>query len=766
VNEPISRMPLPAPPVALVDACSTIFNNTLYTYSASAFQSLPLVQGAEWLQLSMGQPVSGGVCVQATPTDDKSPAALYIVGGKANATGDDYQGLQRYIFSERRWEALNLSTAVTQNRLNHNAVYLNASASILMYAGSQDGTTGLSSQTFTISTIAPYTVLAYESIAPPAISPLLMQWSESKAVMIGGSETNKQVMLFSPSTAWVDSNITLANSLKDPNAVKAVVLNGDDGSKNLFTFDVSVSPNQVNRTVLIDANGNPVSNAQPITSRSLAEELHSDGLEKSVANNVKRGNLTLATWPAYNDTLAPTSTRDGFSIAKDESGLVVICGGNTDDVLCIFNARDNSWTNATALLEKSSVQSAAPSTIVGTSTASSSAQTPSQSAAAVGTDASSTTSTPTPKLIGAIIGSILCLVVVISGLLLLLRWRRNRRRFTEAGHQRRASGIPSLEKDPMDFADRGLNFGNHSNGYHHGQQESQGSFSSMAILMGNVGQNQKRGVLGRRNGSNGSDSSSTFNKKYKTAISKPIPQSNFGPSGSFTVAAKGASLGRGALAPAPAPSSTARPRGSGTARRGSTRRSSGWNRYWSGGSALNILGFGSKRATDYDSGSDRASGSQYSDAGLPSTTTQVSQVSAIPPPLNLGRPAGRMSRVASNSPTIGHASDGFPLKEGMAGQIERPGSSSTVSSYNDHRDTISTGVPASVHQDTWTPVSGSGWGRGGEVPNITYSESKYTTILPRGRPTDSSSHAAPSDRRDQPQHSSDMSWLNLGAGER
>lgn len=715
----------------------------------------------------MGQSVSGAACVQATPIDDKSLGALYIVGGTTNSTNDNYQGLQRYIFSEERWEPLIPSTAVTQNRLNHNAVYLNASATILVYAGSQDGTTQLSSQTFTISTIAPYTVIAYESIAPPAISPLLMQWSESNAVMIGGSETNKHVMLFSPNTAWVDSNITLANPLKDPKAEKAVVINGDDGSKSLFTFDMTVSPNQVNRTVLIDTNGNPVSNAEPITSRSLSEDLHYEAIEGAVAEKVKRGNLTLANWPAYNATLAPTSTRNGYSIAKDQSGLVVICGGNTDDVLCMFKARDNCWVNATAVLEKSSVQSAAHSASSGTATASSSAQTPSQSATAVGTDTSSTTSTPTPKLLGAIIGSILGLAVVILAVLLLLRWHRNRRRFAEAGHQRRASGIPSPEKDPMDFADRGLNFGNYSKAYHHGQQESRGSFSSMAILMGNVGQSQKRGVLGRRNGSNGSDSSSTFNKKYKTAISKPIPQNNFGPSGSFSRGEKGASSGRGALAPgpAPAPTSTARPRGSGTARRGSTRRSSGWNRYWSGGSALNIIGFGSKRATDYESGSDRASGSQYSDMGLPTTTTQVSQVSAMPPPLSLGRPAGRMSRVVSNSPTIGHASDGFPLKEGMAGQIERPGSSSTVSSYNDHRDTISTGVPASVHQDTWTPVSGSGWGRGGEAPNITYSESNYTTILPRGRPTDSSSYASPSDRRALPQHSSDMSWLNLGAGE-
>lgn len=761
-------MPLPAPPVPLVDACSTIFNNTLYTYSALAFQSLPLVQGAQWSQLPMGQAVSGAACVKATPIDDKSPAALYIVGGTTNST-HDYKGFQRYVFSSGQWEKLTPSTAVTQNRLNHNAVYLNTSSSILVYAGSQDGTTMLSSQTFTISTIAPYTVIAYESIAPPAISPLLMQWSESKAVMLGGSDDNKKVMIFSPSTAWVDSNITLADSLKDPKAVKAVILSGDDGSKNLFTFDVTVSPNQVNRTVIMDANGNPVSNAHPIVSRSLPEDLRYDGLEESGAKTVKRDNLTLVTWPAYNATLAPTSTRNGYSIALDQSGLVVICGGNTDDVLCMFKARDNCWVNATAALVKSSAQSTASGVPAATTTASSSAQTPSESAAAGSTDTTSTNSSPTPKFLGAVIGSIVGLVIVIFAVFLLLRWRQNRRRYAEAGHQRRASGIPPSEKDPMDFADRGLNFGNRANGYHgHGQQESQGSFSSVAILMGNVGQSQKRGVLGRRNGSNGSDSSSTFNKKYKTAISKPILQNSFGPSASFSRGEQDVSFGREAPSPAPAPASasTMKPRGSGTARRGSTRRSSGWNRYWSGGSALNILGLGSRRTTGYSSASDRASGSQYSDAGLPTTMTHASQVSTMPPPLNLDRPAGRMSRVASNSPTIGHASSEFPLKEGMTGHIERQGSVSSVSSYNDHRDTVSTGVPASVHRETWTPVAGSGWGKGGEIPNLAYSESNFTTILPRGRPADSSAQTASSDRHPQIQHTSDMSWLNLGAGER
>ena len=50
-----------------------------------------------------------------------------------------------------------------------------------------------------------------------------MQWSESEAVMIGGSDTNEKVMIFSPSSAWIDSNATLAQPLKDLRRGKVTV---------------------------------------------------------------------------------------------------------------------------------------------------------------------------------------------------------------------------------------------------------------------------------------------------------------------------------------------------------------------------------------------------------------------------------------------------------------------------------------------------------------------------------------------------------------
>ena len=689
----------------------------------------------------MGVAVTGGVCVKSTPKNNTNAAALYIVGGTSNAT--DYPGLQRFTFADGTWETIHPTVAVTQNRLWHNAVYLNTSDSILVYAGSQDGSQHPSSQTFTIQASEPYTVLAYEAIAPPAISPLLMQWTESKAIFIGGSETNTKAMIFSPSQSWVDSNATLATPLYSTSSIKAVVIDGDDGSKNLYTFDMSVSPNGVNRTILVDADGNPVQNAQPIVEARAVET----GMGERSERLMERGNLTVADWPVYNDTFAPSSTRTSYTIAADQSGLVVISGGNEDDVLCMFKARDNSWANATSVLGSSKA-----ATVQGVGTASTTASSASQSATSTGTANAGESPFPV-KILGAVVGSILLVAIILVALLALFRWRKRRRQYTDAGHQRRSSGIPN-EKDNMDFADKGYPQMSSARQYlGHEPQSSQGSFSSRAILMGRYG--HKRGG-DKGDESLGSDSSSQFNKKYKTAISKPIPQEH-----PMTMRAgparqeKGVSFGA-AEDPAPTP----KPRGSTRGgRRGSTRRSSGWNRYWSGGSAMNILGFGSKRTT-YE-GSDRSSDSHYSDQRLPS---QITQVSAAPMPLKLSERPPELNRVMSGSPTIAYQSSKFPLTREMSGTIERPGSASTVSSFNDDRaDAFSSGVPASVHeQNAWTPFDKPGWGSKPTPSN--YSESVYATTLHQGTAPNFPLPRPP--QRQPAQQSSDMSWLNLGGNTR
>ena len=684
--------------------------------------------------------------MKSTPKNNTSAAALYIVGGSSNSS--DYAGLQRFTFADGQWETLRPTVAVTQNRLYHNAVYLNTSDSILVYAGTQDGSKHASSQTFTIQASEPYTVLAYQAIAPPAINPLLMQWSESKAIYIGGSDTNKKAMIFSPSTSWADSNATLAEPLYNTSNVKAVIVNADDASKTLYTFDMTVTPNGVNRTILVDGDGNPVENAEPIEEVD-KRGLWMEALEERSAVMEKRDNLTVADWPAYNDTLAPSSTRTSYSVAQDQSGLVVISGGNEEDVLCMFKARENCWANATATFSSKAqtLQGLGPSTTTSPSTAS-------HTSASSTATASSAANPPFPvKILGAVLGSIVGIAVLLLGMLLLLRWRRKRRQYSDAGHQRRSSGIPD-EKDNMDFLDRGMPQMSSARSFRgHEQQESQGSFSSMAILMGRVG--HKRG--GDKNGSLGSDSSSQFNKKYKTAISKPIPQERpFRPMALPSRDEKAIAFGE-ERAP------TTRPRGSARGgRRGSTRRSSGWNRYWSGGSAMNILGFGSKRTT-YEEGSDRSSLSQYSER-LPS---QITQNSAMVPPLKIGdRP--ELSRVVSGSPRMENPSTKFPLTREMSGTIERTASVSTLSSYNDDRhDAFSSGIPASVNeQNSWTPVDKQDWAAG-RAPSNAYTESIYATTLGRNTvasvPRETRLPTSTSQRPPLQQSSiSDMSWLNLG----
>lgn len=392
--------------------------------------------------------MEGGVCVKSTPKNNTDAAALYIVGGTSN--NSDYQGLQRFNFINGTWETIQPSVAVTQNRLYHGATYLNTSDSILVFAGTQDGSKQMSSQTFTIQASEPYTVLAYEAIAPPAISPMIMQWTESKAIYLGGSETNTQAMIFSPSTSWVNSNATLADPIYNTSAIKSIVINGDDGSKSLYSFDMTVSPNAVNRTILIDADGNPVQNAAPVAKRG----------EDDTRNYMeKRDELTVADWPAYNDTLVPMSTRTTYTIAKDQSGLVVISGGSTTDVLCMFKARSNAWVNATSVLASKAVTSAAgglgtsPSSTLATSAATSTAAA-ATSAAASSTASNKDAAFPT-KILGAVLGSILAVAFILIAFLIIFRWRKNRRQYSEAGHQRRASGIPD-EKNSMDFTDKGL----------------------------------------------------------------------------------------------------------------------------------------------------------------------------------------------------------------------------------------------------------------------------------------------------------------------
>jgi len=766
-------MPIPVPKVPLKDICSVVFNNTLYTYSADAFQSLPLTPGAKWKELPGGEKVKGGVCVGSTP-GDPSTAALYIVGGKSERAG--YHGLQKFTYSKGVWETITLPQPVTQDRLWHGATYINSTDSLLIYAGSQDGSKNPSSQTFTIGASAPHTVLAFESAAPPTVNPMLLPWSASEAVLIGGNDWNTKIMLFSSEAKWVDSGASLVAPVpKDTSAVKTMIATGDDGSKHLYTFDMTVSPNTVTRSVLFTGPKQPVPNSAPVK-RSIEEDGH-----ENQARRREVAPLTLNAWPSYNSTLAPMATRSAYALAQDPDGLVVVAGGNEEDVLCMFNARENSWKNATARLDDvrlfaSDSISKSSSTVLSTTPTSTSV--PSSTTAAVATTATSEAAaavgktdnvTTTNTILAVVLSSIFGIAILLFGIYWCLQRKRKQNAHMEAGHMRRASGTSSNEKSGIGYATNSLPHAPTGPSVFRGHQtqDSQSSFSSMAILMGRLNQ-QKPGQSGVvRNSSQNTKRSSVGSnfRAFKSTISKPIPQATapIATTRSITPTPpslqmrdeKGVSFAPGTVEPRPRSPST----GAATDPQGDARRSSGWNRYWSGGSALGLLGFGngngngngnvapnppmSKRTTVVSDTSSHYSNTQH----------RITQDSATVPPLQIYEPRASFSRVASRSPTIAQPNE--KLKEAMLGKIETQRPVSAISSVSGY----SSGIPASVHE-TWDPTSSKPWGYDRPQNSTFYNAGPYATPL-----APASSKLSPNRQPPQPTRD-DMSWLNLGGENR
>ncbi|EPE29155.1 hypothetical protein GLAREA_00315 [Glarea lozoyensis ATCC 20868] len=290
----------------------------------------------------------------------------------------------------------------------------------------------------------------------------------------------------------------------------------------------------------------------------------------------------------------------------------------------------------------------------------------------------------------------------------------------------------------MDFMDRGLpRMSSTRQVRGHEANPSAGSFSSVAILMGRSGNRR-----GSKTGSVASDSSDQFNKNYNSAAMPPV---------------KEAPREEALNDPSRPPLSKAR--GMPSRVRGSMRRSSGWNRYWSGGSSMNILGFSGSRRTTMDENAQRDSSvSAYSEP----RASQITQQSAMPVPLKVPVPGQpELNRVMSGSPTLAVHSTPYPLTREMSGTIERQ-SGSSFSSYTDDRlDAFSSGIPASVHeQNTWTPVDGNNtWGN--HPPSQAYTESVYARDTQQYQTE--TRYPIPSEpQRQLPPHASDMSWLNLG----
>lgn len=738
-------MSLPEPSSSVDNSCAVIWENTLYTYTSEAFQSLRLEEGAEWKELSMGEGVTGATCVGTTPPNPDN-AGFFVIGGTGGTTG-----LQKYTYSTGEWTTITPGDAITQNRQGHSTAYIPALDSILVYAGSKDGADIPGMETFTIKAYEPYEVLSHASTAPAAVKPILLPWPPADAFMVGADAS---IYWFKPDTSWRRSGASLAEAVPDTTSVKGALIQGEDNSQNLLLFNLGASPNEVTRLLIQDANGTPVLNSAPITERDISE--------RSWVGKRQ----TQDDWPEYNSTFAPDSTRSNFALAQGNDGLVVMVGGgDAQEPLVMFDALDNTWMNstdyfsvkdsdATSETSTSRVTSTSTSTSSSSSTSISSTTTtlPTTSATTTATTEATTTADPSDQnadddglssstILGITLGSIFAFLLILALALWLLRRRKLNQEKTAAAQSGRDDGMTPSEKGPRTLNPiAGIQIPSSPGHFRgHRPQGSQDSFSSMAILMGKV--NQQKAGAGRKESSDvARKSSSSFHKQFKSNISKPIPRDD-----SYPIL-QGRDDDGNAFNPTVA--APRRPTNGQSDPQDGTRRSSGWNKYWSGGSALQVLGFGNKRATVASEQS-----SHYSQSSV--HNPRATQDSATVPPLQFeGR--ANVNRVNSGSPVVTGFPSKVPFGEGVAGKIERPHSRAS-SGY-------SSGIPESVN-DGWDPTdSDSAWGTN-RAPSSAYASSFAFGSAPP--PSVPSTRPPPSGVSTQPQlamaaQSSDMSWLNLG----
>lgn len=683
-------MSLPNPPVALKDHCSVVYRHTLYTFQPDAFQSLDLRPGGRWSQLPSGVSTNGSVCVQASPHGEDS---LFVVGGVSNSSFPNFSGLQRYIFKSRRWQTITPVDPVTKDRLGHSSVYLNASSTILIYAGSQDGTSVPSSQTFSISALPPFSVIAHSSsVVPPLVTPLLIPWNSSHALMLGGDPQNKDLFTFGPGLGegWQRLEQQLKVGIKDSSRMQATTFVDDDGSKTLEIFDMSVSPNNITRVELPKA-------AERFTPGTTTGASKSSSSRATPTQRLSRKRKRETPGrPAYNDTLAPEVPRNGFSLAQDPGGLIVVSGGepkNSDEVVCIFNQTENAWIEPTKFFATVVADDPLPTGTASTSTAGSN-----QTAAPVVPTSTTSSATNNPKshsltILGATLGAVFGLAALVIILLLLLRCLRRRDRT----HKRKTSGYLSDGKQEIDDTNQGVEYmqegGGAPNNANHKHMDSGHSTTSMAIMSGRAGaasSQSKRGFLHQPGGSNGSAKSFFSRGRSPLAPSPPLI------SGPIPVEEPLADVG---VQTTPEP-------------RTEPRTDTGWSRYFANNSSTNLSNLPPRsphhdpgsRPTTYNSGSQ----SDYHSSRIASSDPHES---AEVPPLNLRTNGPYPPNARLISPTSGlplALQPGLSFSSGASGH--EPSTPSTLVSEVHEEDEYpqhESHSHGSEGMASWTPIAAS-----------------------------------------------------------
>ncbi|KAH7414445.1 hypothetical protein DE146DRAFT_35580 [Phaeosphaeria sp. MPI-PUGE-AT-0046c] len=632
--------------------CSIVHDGTLYVYSSAGFQSLKLEEGAEWTAMPMDISLTGATCVNAA-----SAGKLYIVGGTPNATAApwNYPGLMHYTFASKTWDWVRPESWNTQNRLNHGAVYLANSKKILVYAGSQrEGDVGPSPESFLIDTEAPFRIQSLESKgAPPSVRPMLMAMDADTALLIGGGAANTAVWKFNQADGgWKNMEVTLQQPIVNPEAVQCTVVSGKGQSKVLEKFDMSATPNKVDRILLVKEDGTPAAPG---------------------ATPGKAKRVTVDNWPEYNSTYAPSSARSGYSLAQADNGVTVASGGNQTDPIVMFDAKENSWLNATALFAGQQVISNSVSS--STSPTSTPTSTPAVSAAPSSSPTGEALPPAAPSnkgkmltVLGATLGTIFGIAAILILILFCLKYRKNKSRKTQG----------YVEKDRMSFADRGAEFMKEAGGSEVTHQYALGNDSrtSLAIIGGGRGANGHK-----KNMASDASQAGLVKKTSPLGYSDPVELSKFD------------------LKPEPISESIVR-QNSGripAVNKANPRaRSSGWSRYFANNDATNLANVQPDRSTYASDRTSTASQSNYTESRI--YNHHPSQNIA---PLEIPKFDGqRLSRVASGSPTLGSSTATLPHQvqpmQAELGRANSNGSTRSGVSYDDHyfRQPV----------ESWTPV--------------------------------------------------------------
>lgn len=687
-------MSVPVPDHSLSGHCSGIHDQTLYVYNNDGqLQSLPLKKNATWTEELGGDAVNAPACVKATGSEP----ALFVVGGESDDAS--FRGVQKYSFTSNAWESLYPAADVLQNRVDHSVVYLPDSESILVYAGSQaSAPSHLSSQTFLLSTQPPYDILSFTSNAPPANNPILAQWNSSHAVMVGGQTTSNQVWLFGPSEGWTQLSSDLAGPL-DPSA-RAVVINGDDGSKVLQVYDLHTSPNTAQAVVLLGDGGRPAYTGQMV---GQAQSLDS-----------RKRDLTIADWPSYNATNAPTSTRAECSIAQGEDGLVVMAGGNENHPLIMYDQKENSWIDANDFFK------AKQQVVLQPSSTSQPSATPRASETS-----QPTTTTPagsngmsahqkTLRTLGITLGTLCGIAALFILILLFLRWRRTKQKKQNGGYLKEKEHDGAADRR-LSFADRGASFMKEAGVSTHeltppkaNFDRSNGSHSSLAIITNKWTNGNKQSPYGHEQ--KASFESTARLVKSREAISRPSENHEMVDIGHRTAGPNSNLVVPGSFAHGSLDRET----------RDERKRSSGWSKYFAsstpeGANSLSHIPSAYIKPNTSGEGIDRDS--EYSN------DTQRARIpsSILMPPLDIDFTktvdGQRLSHVAMGSPAFMDSREEFArtgsagvVSEGQRGQIVDPRSSqaTSINSY-DNRSTIGSYVSSEYPheaQTPWTPMSG------------------------------------------------------------